>query len=44
MEEPDIAAYSVSPREVGGDFLDMGEEKAGLVIGDVTGRSVSGAW
>ena len=42
----DIAAYSVSAREVGGDFYDfieMGEDKAGFVIGDVTGKSVSGA-
>jgi sigma-B regulation protein RsbU (phosphoserine phosphatase) len=42
----DIAAYSVSAREVGGDFydfIDMGEDKAGLVIADVTGKSVSGA-
>jgi sigma-B regulation protein RsbU (phosphoserine phosphatase) len=42
----DIAAYSVSAREVGGDFYDfieMGEYKAGFVIGDVTGKSVSGA-
>jgi hypothetical protein len=32
--------------EVGGDFydfIDMGSDKAGLVIGDVTGKSVSGA-
>ena len=42
----DIAAYSMSAREVGGDFYDfieMGEDKAGFVIGDVTGKSVSGA-
>jgi sigma-B regulation protein RsbU (phosphoserine phosphatase) len=42
----EIAAFSVSAREVGGDFydfIDMGEEKAGFVIGDVTGKSVSGA-
>ena len=42
----EIAAFSVSAREVGGDFYDfieMGEEKAGFVIGDVTGKSVSGA-
>ena len=41
-----IAALSVPAREVGGDFFDfieMGEEKLGLVIGDVTGKSVSGA-
>ena len=42
----EIAAYSMSAREVGGDFYDfinMGEDKAGMVIGDVTGKSVSGA-
>jgi sigma-B regulation protein RsbU (phosphoserine phosphatase) len=42
----EIAAFSVSAREVGGDFYDfieMGAEKAGFVIGDVTGKSVSGA-
>ena len=42
----EIAAYSVSAREVGGDFydfIDMGVEKAGMLIGDVTGKSVSGA-
>ena len=42
----EIAAYSLSAMEVGGDFYDfieMGENKAGMVIGDVTGKSVSGA-
>jgi len=42
----EIAAFSVSAREVGGDFYDfinMGEDKAGMVVGDVTGKSVSGA-
>jgi serine phosphatase RsbU (regulator of sigma subunit) len=42
----EIAAFSVSAREVGGDFYDfieMDEQKAGFVIGDVTGKSVSGA-
>ena len=42
----EIAAYSLAAREVGGDFydfIDMGEDKAGMVIGDVTGKSVSGA-
>jgi len=41
-----IAAISLPAREVGGDFydfIDMGEERHGLVIGDVTGKSVSGA-
>jgi sigma-B regulation protein RsbU (phosphoserine phosphatase) len=41
-----IAASSTQAREVGGDFYDfieMGEGKAGLVVGDVTGKSVSGA-
>jgi len=42
----EIAAFSNSAREVGGDFYDfieMGSDKLGLVIGDVTGKSVSGA-
>jgi sigma-B regulation protein RsbU (phosphoserine phosphatase) len=41
-----IAASSIPAREVGGDFFDfieMGEERLGLVVGDVTGKSVSGA-
>jgi len=42
----EIAASSTPAREVGGDFYDfieMGEDKAGMVIADVTGKSVSGA-
>ncbi|MHC4637918.1 MAG: GAF domain-containing SpoIIE family protein phosphatase [Planctomycetota bacterium] len=42
----EISAYSISAREVGGDFydfIDMGEDRVGLVVGDVTGKSVSGA-
>ena len=42
----EIAAYSLAAREVGGDFYDfieMGSNRLGLVIGDVTGKSVSGA-
>jgi len=41
-----IAATSIPAREVGGDFFDfieMGKDRLGLVIGDVTGKSVSGA-
>jgi serine phosphatase RsbU (regulator of sigma subunit) len=41
-----IAASSTPAREVGGDFYDfieMREEKIGIVVGDVTGKSVSGA-
>ncbi len=41
-----IAAFSLAAREVGGDFydfIDMGNNRLGLVIGDVTGKSVSGA-
>ncbi len=41
-----IAATSIPAREVGGDFFDfieLGEERLGLVVGDVTGKSVSGA-
>ena len=46
VEGFEIAALSVSAMEVGGDFydfIDMGEDKKGMVIGDVTGKSVSGA-
>ncbi|RZB36152.1 MAG: phosphoserine phosphatase RsbU/P [Desulfobacteraceae bacterium Eth-SRB2] len=42
----EIAAYSLSAMEVGGDFYDfieMGKDGVGMVIGDVTGKSVSGA-
>ena len=41
-----IAASSTPAREVGGDFFDffkIGDGKVGLIIGDVTGKSVSGA-
>jgi len=41
-----IAASSTPAREVGGDFFDfieIGEDRVGLVVGDVTGKSVSGA-
>jgi serine phosphatase RsbU (regulator of sigma subunit) len=41
-----LAAVSNQAREVGGDFfdfIDMGKARIGLVIGDVTGKSVSGA-
>ena len=46
IEGLEIAATSLPAREVGGDFYDfneMGEGRLGLVIGDVTGKSVSGA-
>jgi len=46
MEGFEIAATSIPAREVGGDFFDfieMGESSLGLVIADVTGKSVSGA-
>jgi serine phosphatase RsbU (regulator of sigma subunit) len=46
IEGFEIAAFSESAREVGGDFYDfieIGEDKLGIVIGDVTGKSVSGA-
>jgi len=41
-----IAALSAPAREVGGDFFDfieMDQERLGMVMGDVTGKSVSGA-
>ncbi len=46
IEGFEIAAFSASAREVGGDFYDfieIGDKKLGIVIGDVTGKSVSGA-
>ncbi|HEA68414.1 MAG TPA: GAF domain-containing protein [Desulfobacterales bacterium] len=46
IEGFEIAALSTSAREVGGDFYDfieMGDDRVGLVVGDVTGKSVSGA-
>jgi sigma-B regulation protein RsbU (phosphoserine phosphatase) len=46
IEGYQIAAKSTQAREVGGDFFDFietREDKLGLVIGDVTGKSVSGA-
>jgi serine phosphatase RsbU (regulator of sigma subunit) len=46
IEGFEIAATSIPAREVGGDFfdfIDMGKDRAGLVIADVTGKSVSGA-
>jgi sigma-B regulation protein RsbU (phosphoserine phosphatase) len=42
----EIAAYSIPAEEVGGDFYDFVEiagQSIGVVIGDVTGKSVSGA-
>ncbi len=46
VEGYQIAASSTPAREVGGDFFDffkMERGKVGLIIGDVTGKSVSGA-
>ena len=46
IEGYQLAAKSTPAREVGGDFFDFfepNEEMLGLVIGDVTGKSVSGA-
>ena len=46
MEGYQIAASSTPAREVGGDFFDffkIDEKKVGFIIGDVTGKSVSGA-
>ena len=42
----EISAASTPAREVGGDFYDffkMDDEKLALIVGDVTGKSVSGA-
>ena len=46
MEGLQIAAVSTQAKEVGGDFYDfiaMEGQRLGIVIGDVTGKSVSGA-
>ena len=46
LEGFEIAAFSEPAREVGGDFYDfieISEGETGIVIGDVTGKSVSGA-
>jgi sigma-B regulation protein RsbU (phosphoserine phosphatase) len=46
IEGMEMAAASIPAREVGGDFYDfieMGEGRVGIVVGDVTGKSVSGA-
>lgn len=46
VEGYDIAAFSIPAREVGGDFYDFAETRDGnlaFVVGDVTGKSVSGA-
>jgi len=46
IEGYQIAATSTQAREVGGDFYDfieIGKNRTGLVIADVTGKSVSGA-
>jgi serine phosphatase RsbU (regulator of sigma subunit) len=46
IEGADMAAFSQPAREVGGDFYDFlvtDDGCAGIVIGDVTGKSVSGA-
>jgi serine phosphatase RsbU (regulator of sigma subunit) len=46
IEHFEIAATSLSAREVGGDFYDfieMADERLGIVIADVAGKGVSGA-
>jgi sigma-B regulation protein RsbU (phosphoserine phosphatase) len=46
IEGFEIAATSIPAREVGGDFFDfiqIGEGRVGVVVADVTGKSVSGA-
>ena len=50
-ECPEVAGFGIAAscepaREVGGDFfdfIDMGKDRFGLIVGDVTGKSVSGA-
>ena len=42
----EVAAMCTPAKEVGGDFFDFieaGEERLGIIVGDVTGKSVSGA-
>jgi sigma-B regulation protein RsbU (phosphoserine phosphatase) len=42
----EIAAHSMSAKEVGGDFYDfieLGDGRVGFVVGDVAGKGVSGA-
>jgi serine phosphatase RsbU (regulator of sigma subunit) len=46
VEGYQIAASSTPAQEVGGDFFDffkIGENKIGFIVGDVTGKSVTGA-
>jgi sigma-B regulation protein RsbU (phosphoserine phosphatase) len=46
MEGFELAALSIPARHVGGDFydfIDIGKDKLGLIVGDVTGKGVSGA-
>jgi serine phosphatase RsbU (regulator of sigma subunit) len=46
IEGFEMTAFSKSAREVGGDFYDfieISDNKLGIVVGDVTGKSVSGA-
>jgi len=46
IENFEIAAFSIPAREVGGDFYDfieISDNQLGIVVGDVTGKSVSGA-
>ena len=42
----EIAGLSYPAREVGGDyydFIDLGEQRVGIVLGDVSGKGVSAA-
>ena len=46
IEGLEIVAFSEPAREVGGDFYDfieISDNRLGIVVGDVTGKSVSGA-
>ena len=42
----DYAGVCIQARQVGGDyydFLDLGKERLGLVLGDISGKGIAGA-
>lgn len=46
LESLDYAGVCIQAREVGGDyydFLDLGQERLGLVIGDISGKGIAAA-